>query len=161
MVELIPEYVDNAIVFMAYNKIPHCETKCKLCVDFSVGIHNWILANEVSYIIIDLQDEKTICQVFLEELINLRKRLKIPFYFAGVMARPKQFLDDFGMSHTVKYFMTPEQAADDLKSKHPELYHTVVDKNINLVHKITVSRARLQQRFGNLDTDVPITEVNL
>ena len=70
MVELIPEYVNNAIVFMAYNKIPHCETKCKLCVDFSVGIHNWILANEVSYIIIDLQDEKTICGVFLEELVN-------------------------------------------------------------------------------------------
>ncbi len=164
MLQLTPEKVENAVVLMAGQIEPACEADCRLCVDFSVGIHNWLMTNEIQYVMVDLQDEKDICRVFLEELINLRKRLAMPFYFVGVMDRPRQFLNDFGIADYTHFALTPEEAADHLQATYPIVYQSGLNKKIDLRTKITVSKARLQQRLGGdaeAASDLIQGEVNL
>ena len=164
MLQLTPERIDNAVVLMASQIDPPCEPDCRLCVDFSVGIHNWLLTNEIQYVMVDLQDEKDVCRIFLEELINLRKRLSLPFYFIGVMDRPRKFLNDFGISGTTHFALTPEAASEHLQMNYAPLYQAGLNKKIDSRSKITVSKARLQQRLGgemDPNSDFVQGEVNL
>lgn len=146
MFRVCPENIDNAVVFLTESITPACEPSCRLCVDFGVGIHNWLMANQVGYLILDFQDEKDVCPVFIEEMINLRKRLRIPFYFVGVMQKPRKMFEEYGIYNS--FHISPESAVEDLRQKSPELLSSVDLKTVNFFDKVTVSKARLQQRLG-------------
>ena len=74
-----------------------------------MAVHNWLITTEVGYLIVDFQDEKDICKTVLEELLQLRKRLRIPFLFAGLMERPRKYLTSYAYNE-YPFFDTPEEA---------------------------------------------------
>ena len=160
MFRMSPENVDGGVVLLSENIQPQCDTGCKLCVDFAVGVHNWLLASQVPYVIIDFQDDKDVCRVFVEELIHLRKRLGIPFCFVGVMSRTRKIFEEYAL--TQDFYLAPEEAVRTLKSKYLGLIESVDHTQVRYADKINVSKARLQQRLG-VDTDIihQPTEVSL
>lgn len=117
--ELVPEVVKNTLVF---NVIKSCNANkniCGNCPDFAVAVHNTLMNTAVKYVLIDLQDEKEICPLFLEELMQLAKRLKFPFLFTGVMDRPQKILDSYAFVSRHPVFDSVVDAAAWLESKHP------------------------------------------
>lgn len=121
MMELIPEKISGGIVFSARKVCPKDEDNCQLCADFAIGVHNWLVSYEVPYVIIDLGDEKEVCSELIVELLQLRKRLKCPFYFAGVMDRPRKVLSANAYSPGSPIFSTPEDAVAEIAKKYPQM----------------------------------------
>jgi hypothetical protein len=118
--ELVPEIIDNIVVL----NLKASEEKIyddKSGSDVGVAVHNYLVSSEINYVIIDLQDEKEIPTAFMVELIQLHKRLRIPFLFVGVMTKAQKILDDyaFGM-HDYPLFNAPEDAVSYLKEMFPE-----------------------------------------
>ena len=81
MLELRPEIFNGVLLFNVHVK-ENCIPNCKVCIDYSVGIHNRFKRDELSYLIIDFQDTKDFCRVFLEEIVHLRKRIRMPMYLS-------------------------------------------------------------------------------
>ena len=79
------------------------------------------MQSDLKYIIIDLQDEKDICPTFLTEALLLRKRIKIPFLFAGVMEKAESYLEKFNYFESYPIFVTAEDAVRALRIMHPSL----------------------------------------
>jgi hypothetical protein len=120
MMELVPELVNGAVVFTVHHSCGANKSICGNCPDFAVAVHNWLLSSELKYVILDLQDEKEICGLFLEELLQLRKRLKqYPFLFAGVMDKPRRVLESYDYLSRSPLFVTPEEAITWLGQNHP------------------------------------------
>lgn len=118
---LVPELVDGCIVLNVENVCTSNSYDCKDCSDTGGALHNWLLVTGLKHVLIDLQDEKDICLTFLVELMQLRKRLPIPFKFIGAMDRPKILLECHGYSMDGSpIYHSPEKAAADLKLQHPE-----------------------------------------
>ncbi|MCB9229768.1 MAG: hypothetical protein H6618_09165 [Deltaproteobacteria bacterium] len=127
MMDFIPVLVDGAVVLNLMNS---CETKslsCEACTHLVLSVHNWIRHADLEYVIIDLQDEKDICPAFLEELLLLRKRLKYPFLFVGVMERPQSYIEAYGYGGPMPAFVTPEDAVRVLRIQYPGLTERKVD----------------------------------
>lgn len=142
MMEFIPEKIDNGVVFTARRACPQDEDNCALCSDFAVGVHNWLLAHEVQYVIVDLCDEKDVCPELLVELLQLRKRLKkYPFFFAGVMDRPKKVLQSHSYLPGSPLFTTPEDAVAEVRKKFPNLMQKSLD-GIQFGQPLNISRPR-------------------
>lgn len=121
MIDLIPSLVDGAIVLNLQGSCRSHFHSCEKCTSFTFFLHNWLRITELAYLVFDLQDEKHICPSFLEGLILIRKRIKIPFLFAGVMNRPRNLLQQYNYGETYPFFIVPEDAIRALRMQHPGL----------------------------------------
>ena len=121
MMDLIPVLIDGAVVLNLQNSCTNKSHSCEPCTHLMLNVHNWIRHADLEYVIIDLQDEKEICPAFLEELVLLRKRLKGPFLFAGVMERPQNYLEAYNYGYSYPSFVTPEDAVRALRIQYPGL----------------------------------------
>lgn len=117
--ELVPENLNGAVVFNIISSCGANKALCGNCADFAVSIHNWMMNSEVRYVLVDLQDEKEICPAFLEELMQLAKRLRLPFLLAGVMEKPKRILESYDFMNRWPLFATPEEAIAYLDKNYP------------------------------------------
>ena len=118
--DFVPEKIDDGIVLNAISICNYASKDCRTCSEISVGIHNWLVSTGVGYLIVDFQDEKEVCGNVLAEILQLRKRLRFPFLFAGLMEAPKKFLKSYNyLEHP--FFDTPEQAVYYLKKFHGKL----------------------------------------
>lgn len=117
--ELVPEVVKNTLVFNVVNSCNANRNLCGNCSDFAVAVHNTLMNTEVKYVLIDLQDEKEMCPSFLEELMQLAKRMKFPFLFTGVMDRPQRILESYAFLNKHPLFESAEDAVDYLEKNYP------------------------------------------
>jgi len=146
--DLLAQKVDGAVVLNAEIE-GLCATDCRVCVDVGGSVHNWLMATGLRYLIVDLQDEKDICRTFLVELLQLYKRHRFPFLFAGVMDRPRKILDSYQFLATgMPIFITPEDAVEYLRQNHPAL----LDANTDGI-KVgeTVLETRMRSALGRFD----------
>jgi hypothetical protein len=117
--ELVPENLNGAVVFNIISSCGANKSVCGNCADFAVSIHNWMMNSEVKYVLVDMQDEKEICGAFLEELMQLSKRLRVPFLLAGVMEKPRRILESYDFVSRWPIFATPEEAVAYLDKNFP------------------------------------------
>ena len=139
--DLVPENLNGAVVFNVVNSCGANRSICGNCADFAVAVHNWILTTEVKYVLVDLQDEKEICPMFLEELLQLSKRLRYPFVFAGVMDKPKRVLQSYDFLNRSPIFITPEEAIVALEKQYPGITKTSLEA-VDFGQPIASSRPR-------------------
>lgn len=125
--ELVPENLNGAVVFNVMNSCGANRAICGNCSDFAVAVHNWVMNTEVRYVLIDLQDEKEICPLFLEELLQLAKRLRFPFVFCGVMERAKRILASYDFTTRSPIFVTPQEAIAYLEKTQPGITRVSVE----------------------------------
>lgn len=141
MIELKPEMIEGILVFNVHAK-ENCKKPCKLCVDYSVGIHNRLKKSELPYLIIDFQDAKDYCRTFLEEIVHLRKRIRMPMFLVGVMPRVETFFKEYSLLGQAKIFMDPESAIKDLKKTFPNLVGNNV-KDAEFKQNIQVAKSKM------------------
>lgn len=142
--DLIPILIDGAVVFNLQNTCQVKSMNCENCVNLVLNLHNWIRYSELEYTIVDLQDEKDICPVFLEELQFLRKRLRQPFLFAGVMERPQEYLESYHHKDAYPLFITPEDAVRALRILHPGLTESSLKYPIKFGYPLLLSWRQMQ-----------------
>tara|TARA_B100001094_G_C18026785_1_gene718003 strand:- start:351 stop:860 length:510 start_codon:yes stop_codon:yes gene_type:complete len=153
MMELSPTLVSGGVVLDATRMCSHLALDCKACLELSVGVHNWLVATGLEYVMIDFEDEKDVCQAILIELLQLRKRLKIPFIFVGLMDKPKSILTSYAYSG-YPFFSTPEEGIHHLRQMHPELVDGVSLAKVVFNVPIPCSRSRqnkLEVREGGAE----------
>jgi len=121
MLELVPEQVDGAVICNVIENTNKPALGKDHSIDMALALYNWVKQNEMRYVILDLQDEKEVCTAFLAEIMQLRKRLPIPFVFAGVMEKPLSFLSDYDYTRDFPTFTTPEDAVRALRMQYPGL----------------------------------------
>jgi len=119
MMELVPQKVEDAVIF---SLAKGCHNKCDDCGELAVSMHNLLLSSELKYVIIDLQDEKHVCDSFPEQVIQLWKRLRIPFLFAGAMPSVEKILSGHGYFNFYQTYLSGEEAIAALRAKQPELF---------------------------------------
>lgn len=117
--DFVPEIVDGTVVL---NAVDICTSgnDCRPCAELAVGVHNWLVTHQLRYLVTDFQDEKDVCTTILTELLQLRKRLRQPFLFCGMMEGPKKFLQSYAYND-YPFFPVPEDAAVYLKKNLPQL----------------------------------------
>ena len=159
MMEFVPEKVGRAVVLnvMQGASAPQPNPLLPLASnaaldafvggDYVVGIHNWLIGTQLRYLIFDLQDEKEVPVDFLEELMQLMKRMRIPFLFAGVMDRPKAVLKSYAYTSKYPVFATVEEAIDWLVQKSPEVFGVAHD-GIQFGAAIEMVRSRINGKPG-------------
>lgn len=111
--DFLPEIVDGAVVLNAVD-ICTIGNDCRQCSELAVGVHNWLVAHQLKYLILDFQDEKDVCVTILTELLQLRKRLRYPFLFCGLMEGPRKFLQSYAYND-YPFFAVPEDAVAFMK----------------------------------------------
>ena len=116
--DFVPEIIDGAVIL---NAVDVCNkgTDCRPCCELAVGIHNWLVAHDINYLMVDFQDEKEVCTAILTELLQLNKRLDFPFILCGLMDTPKQFLKSY-LYYDHPVFEIPEDGVVYLKKAKPE-----------------------------------------
>jgi hypothetical protein len=119
MLELVPEQIDGAVICNVIENPNKPVLGKDHSVDMALALYNWIKQHDMHYVILDLQDEKEVCTAFLAEIMQLRKRLPIPFVFAGVMEKPMEFLSDYDYTKDFPTFTTPEDAVRALRMQYP------------------------------------------
>lgn len=124
MMDLVPVMLDGAVVLNTINVCTANHYNCRHCPELAVGIHNWLIENDCKYLLLDFQDEKDVCHTLLVELMQLRKRFRIPFLFAGVMARPQALLETYAFTQYPS-FVAPEDAVIYLRKQHAPLLQPV------------------------------------
>jgi hypothetical protein len=132
MMDLIPVLVDGAIVLNLQNYCPSKSDCCDSCSQLILFTHNWLKTVELEYAVFDLLDEKYICPTFLDELLQLRKRLKFPFLFSGVMEQPRRHIERFNYQDYYPLFISPEDAIRALRIQHPGITESSNRGTINL-----------------------------
>ena len=144
MMDLIPVLIDGAVVFNLQNSCTVRNQHCENCTHLLLNVHNWIRHAELEYTILDFQDEKDICPTFLEEVLLLRKRLNFPFLFAGVMDRPRMFIEQYKYHTYYPLFATPEDAVRALRIMHPNLTEIPVKMPIKFGFPLLMSWKQFQ-----------------
>ena len=119
VMELVPDQLDRAVVINVMNPCTGTSSECPACSDYAVGLHNWLVTTGMKYVIFDLQDEKAVCPIFLEEVLQLWKRMRFPFLFSGVMPKPKSILQSYSYDTRFPLFATPTEAVENLRSRFP------------------------------------------
>jgi len=157
MLEFIPEKIDRVVVINVMQQLrstlqPISQTQSALLdsfvgSDFVVGIHNWLISTNLKYLVFDLQDEKEVPADFLEELMQLMRRLRIPFLFAGVMDRPKATLKAYAYLTKYPVFANVDEAIKWLSDKHPQLLNANLD-GIQFGQPIEMVRSRINGKLG-------------
>lgn len=158
MLEFIPEKIDRAVVVNVMQapstvaQPPMSQAQTALLdsfvgSDFVVGIHNWLIGTPLRYLIFDLQDEKEVPTDFLEELMQLMRRLRIPFLFAGVMDRPRATLKSYAYLNKFPIFTNVEEAIRWVQANQPQLLTVPLD-GIQFGTPIEMVRSRLNGKPG-------------
>ena len=140
MMELVPTLIGGGVVLDAANICSHASNDCRSCPELAVGVHNWLLSTQIRYFMIDFQDEKDVCPTILVELLQLRKRMNMPFIFVGLMDRPKVTLTSYAYSG-YPFFAAPEEAVLHLRQMHPDLFAVDFSK-VKFGEPIPSSRTR-------------------
>lgn len=165
MLEFVPERVDRAVIMnviqnqqpMAAPVAPTSVVDSFVGADFVVAVHNWLIGTQLRYVIFDFQDEKDVPADFVEELMQLMKRMRIPFLFTGVMQRPKALLMSYDYTSKFPIFTSIEEAVSFLESKYPSLL-TVPHDGITFGTPIEMVRSRLNGKPGEEDGEIPADE---
>ena len=144
MMDLIPVLIDGAVVLNLQNSCENKSLNCEACTHLILNVHNWIRHADLEYVVIDLQDEKDICPSFLEELLLLRKRLRCPFLFAGVMERPQNYLESYNYGFAYPVIITPEDAVRALRIQYPGLTEQLVRSPIKYGFPLLLSWKQYQ-----------------
>lgn len=157
MLEFVPERLDRAVILNVIQAAvsshpPVSQTQTALLdsfvgADFVVGIHNWLISTQLRYLIFDLQDEKEVPTDFLEELMQLMRRLRIPFLFAGASDRPRATLKSYAYTTKFPIFGDVDEARAWLELKHPDLLNVKLD-GIQFGSAIEMVRSRLNGKQG-------------
>jgi hypothetical protein len=156
MLEFVPEKVDRAVVmnvFQSGRPVAPSITPATIALDsfvgadFVVAVHNWLIGTQLRYIIFDFQDEKEVPADFLEELMQLMKRVRIPFLFTGVMQRPKSLLMSYDYTSKYPIFSSIEECISFLDKKFPNLLAAPHD-GIAFGTPIEMVRSRLNGKPG-------------
>ena len=100
----MPEVIDGVVVVNAEN-ICSVGSDCRSCSELAVGVHNWLVTRSLKYFIIDFQDEKEVCETILAEIIQLKKRMDIPFLFCGVMTQAREYLPSFTLTRSIHFLI--------------------------------------------------------
>ncbi len=137
--DFVPEIVDGAVVLNAVD-VCNAGSECRSCSELSVGVHNWLVGHEIRYLIVDFQDDKEVCSNILTELLQLKKRLRYPFLFCGMMENPRLFLKSFAYSD-YPFFDVPEEAVAYLKSAAPDVLMVDLSR-IRVAEPIPCTRSR-------------------
>ena len=148
--ELVPEIIDGVVVVNAEN-ICSVGSDCRSCSELAVGVHNWLVTRSLKYFIIDFQDEKEVCETILAEIIQLKKRMDIPFLFCGVMTQAREYLKAYAYSE-YPFFDMPGEAADYLKANYPRNLMVKLS-SITEGEAIAFSRSQLRQKMSDFDED--------
>jgi hypothetical protein len=121
--DIIPTMVDGAVVLSLSNPDLFAQDNKKEeeeeAVRVVINIHNWVKQIKLEYLVFDFQEEKHINQFFLVELMQLRKRLRIPFLFSGVLNESKKTLESYSCQDSYPLFWTPNDAIRALRIQHP------------------------------------------
>jgi hypothetical protein len=141
MLELIPEKIDGAVILNVSKSCPHNSSDCSACQDLAVGLHNWLVAHEFRYLVLDLQDEKEVCPGFIEEVLQLWKRMRSPFLFSGVMLKPRKILESYNYHSRYPIFLTPEEAVRNLVQSQVDL----TAKTEGIEYGVPIPMSRLRQ----------------
>lgn len=155
MMSFIPIRVNDVIVLNAEDICENESTSCRLCSELAVTIHNWFVANELRYLIVDFQDEKYVCNTILLEFMQFTKRLKFPLLLVGLTENPKNFLKSYDYRGPLP-FDTPEEAVEYLAANHTELISKNL-KNINFNEMISPGKTKHHSR----DELVPLQEAEV
>lgn len=142
MLELVPEQIDGAVICNVIENPSRPNLGKDHSVDMALALYNWIKQNDMRYLILDLQDEKEICQTFLAEVMQLNKRLPIPFIFAGVMEKPLRFLCDYDYTKDFPTFTSPEDAVRALRMQYPGITEVGA---LNVVYGKTISEPQIKE----------------
>ncbi len=163
MLEFVPEKVDRIVVLNVMQTLvstnpPMSQTQTALLdsfvgSDFVVGVHNWLIGTELRYLIFDLQDEKEVPVDFLEELMQLMRRLRIPFLFAGVTDKPKGILKSYAYLTKYPIFTDVDEARSWLEQKFPNYLNIKFD-GIQFGTPIEMVRSRLNGKPGEDGEDL-------
>lgn len=137
--DFVPELVDGAVIL---NAVEICSTggDCRPCSELAVGVHNWLMANEIRYLVVDFQDEKYVCPSILTELLQLRKRLRYPFLFCGLMEQARRVLESYNYSD-YPFFSIPEESVEHLRKLHPAVMMLDLSE-VQMGQAIPCSRSR-------------------
>ena len=159
MLEFIPEKVDRAVVINIMQSVRpvsnaimpgHSVVDGYVGADFVVAVHNWLIGTSLKYIVFDFQDEKEVPADFLEELMQLMKRVRIPFLFTGVMQRPQALLSSYDYTSKFPIFGSTGEAIEYLDKKVPGLLAAPHD-GIHFGKPIEMVRSRLNGKAGEDD----------
>jgi len=162
MLEFVPEKIDRAVVMnviQSSQPVPSSVAPASVLdsfvgADFVVAVHNWLIGTQLKYVIFDFQDEKEIPADFVEELMQLMKRVRIPFLFTGVMQKPRALLMSYDYTSKFPIFASIDEAVTYLESKHPTLLGVPHD-GIIFGTPIEMVRSRLNGKPGEEDGEVP------
>ncbi len=156
--DFVPELVDGAVVL---NAVDVCSigNDCRQCTELSVGIHNWLVAHQLPYLILDFQDEKEVCVTILTELLQLKKRLRFPFLFCGMMEAPRKFLSSYAYND-YPFFTVPEDAVAYLKAKESQVFKMPLSSTIKMGDPIPCTRSRnyRTEEVEDVEADEPDAE---
>jgi hypothetical protein len=159
MLEFIPEKIDRAVVMNVMQSIRPVSSVITpassivdgyVGADFVVAVHNWLIGTSLRYIVFDFQDEKEVPADFLEELMQLMKRVRIPFLFTGVMSRPRALLSSYDYTSKFPIFGSTDEAIEYLDKKFPGLLAAPHD-GIHFGTPIEMVRSRLNGKTGEDD----------
>ena len=150
--DFVPEIIDDAVILNATG-ICSAGTDCRPCAELAVGIHNWLVNHKLQYLIVDFQDEKDVCSSILSELLQLRKRLRYPFIFCGMMDVPRKYLKSYAYND-YPFFAVPEEAVEFLRKTQPELLKVEL-KSIKQGEAIPCTRSRNYRPEDVEETEEP------
>ena len=113
--DLTPSIADGAIVCNLSKGCNRQTVSCESSSQLAVYFHNWLLQTKLQYVIMDFQDEREVCSEFLDEVLRLKNKLPIPFFFTGVMPNPLSYLKKYNTTKELPVFNTPEDAVRALR----------------------------------------------
>ena len=131
--DVIPTMVDGAVVLNLNNPDLFTRDSKKEeeeSVRLVINVHNWVKQIKLEYLVFDFQEEKHISRSFLIELMQLKKRLRIPFLFSGVLNESKKTLESYSCQDSYPLFWTPNDAIRALRIQHPGITENSAKHNI-------------------------------
>lgn len=153
MLDLVPECIDGVCVLNLKKSGSNCDPRYCDCGGLAVSVHNLMIQSELRYVVIDMQDEKEICDAFVEQMIQLWKRTAVPFYFAGVMPRFKAILDSYGYLNQYQIYGSAIDVVEQLCAEKAKFINIKLD-GITFGTKLPIPRSRQSQSEpGTGDSD--------
>lgn len=131
--DVIPTMVDGAVVLNLSNPdlfTQDAKKEEEESIRLVINIHNWVKQIKLEYLVFDFQEEKHINRSFLIELMQLKKRLRMPFLFSGVLSESKQTLESYSCQDSYPLFWTPNDAIRALRIQHPGITENSAKHNI-------------------------------
>ena len=146
--DLVPFSIDGALVFVIQTKDFKLEANDKE-IDLTIQFHNWVKLVGLNYVVFDFADMKEIDNRFLVEMMQLRKRLQVPFLFSGVSSSVCKIISSYGYEEKYPFFVTPEDAVRALRIQSPGITECMNLDDINFGISICDSRSIKLSKYGS------------